>query len=237
MQRLLLFDVDGTLCSSGKILDDRFIEIFEKLSRTYKIGILGGGTMDKITKQLDKVKDYISYWFAENGVISKYGSNDIIVRDNIVNHVGSNKIKQICNYLNSLEYSAKGKNCVDVRDGLLYYAILGLNPTDKERSELVKMDIDGKYRIEIIKFLEQQPLLSDLKISLGGQTGLSISPWEKDYVSTYFDLSMYHTVSFFGDKIFKYGSDYSMTTVKGVDCYPVKNIDDTYDLLCYKFLA
>ena len=35
MTKLLLFDVDGTLCHSGKEIEDRFIKLFEGLAKDY----------------------------------------------------------------------------------------------------------------------------------------------------------------------------------------------------------
>ena len=55
---IILFDVDGTLVESGnKIDNDEYYEILNKLKSKYEIGIVGGGTLEKIIDQLkyDKI--------------------------------------------------------------------------------------------------------------------------------------------------------------------------------------
>lgn len=232
--KLLLFDVDGTLCTSSKNMDERFVPLFCELSKDYQIGIVGGGTMEKIKQQLFKIKDYVSFWFSENGLVYDLDNKEIIA-DTMMNKLGLNKIHEIKTYLNGLTSGNTMRNCVDIRNGLIYYALTGLSPSDEERTTFSKIDNDGSYRITVIKALEQEELFDGLQLTLGGQTGIAISPWSKTYMTTLLDLTAYESISFFGDKLFEYGNDHCMTTIDNVDCYPVMHLDDTYNILSMVF--
>ena len=68
MVKLLLFDVDGTICESGQPIKLDMVNLFNKLQSKYDIGIVGGGTFEKIIYQLDnKLKP--KYIFSECGSV------------------------------------------------------------------------------------------------------------------------------------------------------------------------
>jgi hydroxymethylpyrimidine pyrophosphatase-like HAD family hydrolase len=53
-KNLLLFDVDGTICDSGKKISSQMIDQLVKMKNNgYDLGIVGGGTFNKIMHQLD----------------------------------------------------------------------------------------------------------------------------------------------------------------------------------------
>jgi len=55
MDKLLLFDVDGTLVDSGKEIDSYMVSVLKELKKNgYHIGIAGGGSIDKILNQMEK---------------------------------------------------------------------------------------------------------------------------------------------------------------------------------------
>ena len=69
MKKLLLFDVDGTICDSGKKITSHMTNSILNLVKSgYVIGIVGGGTFNKILYQLDnQIKP--EYIFSECGSV------------------------------------------------------------------------------------------------------------------------------------------------------------------------
>ena len=101
MKKLLLFDVDGTLTESGKIIDDRMLYQLQKMNeKGFHLGIVGGGKIEKILTQL-KNTHYINHYFTECGcVYHKNIGNNILSLENIYtkNIRNHNELK----YLNNL---------------------------------------------------------------------------------------------------------------------------------------
>ena len=67
---MILFDLDGTLVESSKKINIEMHKYLEQLKdKNYMLGIVGGGTFDKIIYQLDKSKYLFDYIFSECGSI------------------------------------------------------------------------------------------------------------------------------------------------------------------------
>ena len=68
---LLLFDIDGTLTLSGQQIKDEMISTIEKLvgQDNIVLGLVGGGTLEKIRWQMREAIKYFKYIFAECGAI------------------------------------------------------------------------------------------------------------------------------------------------------------------------
>jgi len=66
MNKLLLFDVDGTLVDSSYKISEEHGVILNRLKENYDIGIVGGGKLDKILNQLNN-KVFFKHYFTECG--------------------------------------------------------------------------------------------------------------------------------------------------------------------------
>ena len=237
MDHILLFDVDGTLCESAQTIDLKWILLFEKLRQNHTIAILGGGRLEKIRRQLAVVSHCVDVWFAENGLVSQYKNRPVTKHDTIRNNIPDDRLTQLANllmtYTAQLDLPVKTGNFIDVRDGLIYYVPIGQCCSMDDRQTFVEMDQNNQFRMKVIHDLEPELDNLGLEISLGGQTGMSITPkgWNKTYFTQYYDISCYKSVTFFGDKLEPYGSDHAMSTLDKVKCVSVKSPDDTYQYL------
>ena len=68
--RILLFDVDGTLTPSRQRISKEMAEFLKILKKNWTLGFVGGSDMAKIDSQLGESKDLFEYQFSENGVYS-----------------------------------------------------------------------------------------------------------------------------------------------------------------------
>jgi phosphomannomutase len=71
--RLLLFDVDGTLCQSGQKISPEMAQLLRVISVKHtdmQLAVVGGGTYEKIKWQLSPVIRIFTCVMAENGLTS-----------------------------------------------------------------------------------------------------------------------------------------------------------------------
>jgi phosphomannomutase len=235
MIKILLFDVDGTLCDSGKKISIGMAGILNKFTKlNVKIGIVGGGTFEKILFQLDNLvnPDYI---FSECGSVyhqlvksnNQYyleKKNDLRLEPEYIKI--NQLVKLALEFISKVDYLVSG-NFIDLRNGLIYISLVGMAATDEETNN---------YRsilIEILKTKATQLGLDNyLDICLGGSVGIGLNPkkWNKIQVLNWFDLSN-SQIHFFGDKYLPGGNDYELMCSSQVIPHPVDSLIETFNHL------
>lgn len=239
--KLLLFDVDGTICDSGKKIT---LEMASKMNilanKGIKIGIVGGGTYDKIMYQLNNLV-FPQYIFSECGsVYHLYNHNtksyNLINKNDIrleSEFKGINQlIKLSLDFISKVDYIISG-HFIDLRNGLIYVSLVGMVGTDEEREEFIKLDKIHLYRerlIQILKIKTNELKLDEyLDICLGGSVGIAIYPkkWNKTQVLNWIDDLENTEIHFFGDKYLPNGNDYELMTHKLVIPHKVDSPSDT----------
>jgi len=241
MKNLLLFDVDGTICESGQIINLYMVNLLYKLQSKYDIGTVGGGTFEKIIYQLDnKLKP--KYIFSECGSVFyllENNSYNLIYQNNIreeKEYLMINKlVKLSLEYISKQDYLISG-NFIDLRNGLIYVSLVGMSANQKERENFINLDKINNYRDSLLKklIMESKKLNIDetIDIVLGGSVGIAIYPkkWNKTQVLNHIDKN-YKEIYFFGDKYEKGGNDYELITHNKVIGIKVNNINDTINEL------
>jgi len=238
--KLLLFDVDGTLCDSGKKICSQLAEILnEYINKNVEIGIVGGGTFEKIMFQMDNLV-YPQYIFSECGSVYHLYNHDsksytLINKNNLrlePEYIKINNLVKIClEFISKAEYTVSG-HFIDLRNGLIYVSLVGMVGTDEERNEFIKLDTIFNYRLELINLLklkaEELELAEYLDISLGGNVGIGIYPkkWNKVQVLNWIDVKSTE-IHFFGDKYLPNGNDYELMIQDKIIPHPVDSPDDT----------
>ena len=95
---IVLFDVDGTLTESRKIITPEMRDLIAKLKEKVSVGIVGGSDFVKQKEQLgDDVLDIVDYSFPENGVVA-YHQGNLIHQNSIVEAVGETKIRRFVDW-------------------------------------------------------------------------------------------------------------------------------------------
>lgn len=216
-KKLLLFDMDNTIAHSGqkinKHIKDTMIQLY---NNQYEIGIVGGGTYDKIMYQLDNINKIIEikYIFSENGSLyydynNRTHNYDLIYKNNIRLHQDYHKIniliKESLSFLSKVNYTISG-HFIDLRNGLLYISLIGMNATEEERENFMKIDKISNYKSNLFNILTQKAIElhidNSISISYGGSVGISIYPkiWDKVKVLDKINIDLYEQIYYFGDK-------------------------------------
>ncbi len=238
--KILLFDVDGTLCDSGKKIQPNIVNILNKLiEMNFKIGIVGGGTFEKILFQLDNLVKP-EFIFSECGSVYNKLNSDmeylLVNKNNLRLEPEYIKINQLVKtaleFISKVDYLVSG-HFIDLRNGLIYISLVGMVGTDEERENFIKLDKIYGYRNKLISILktqaEQLDLGEYLDISLGGSVGIGLYPkkWNKVQVLNWFNLSD-SQIHFFGDKYLPDGNDYELISNPNIIPHPVDSPDDTF---------
>ena len=244
MKKLFLFDVDGTLVESSKKINDYHANILNELKKKYDIGILGGGELNKIMCQMDN-KIYFKHYFTECGSVYHYNNSEdninlqLEIKKNIRDHKLYDKmnilIKLCLKFISEVDYKISG-HFIDLRNGLIYISLVGMDANDEERKCFMNLDKDDKIRKELIELLKKKcielQIIDDISINIGGSVGIAIFPNEYDKIQVLDILKdEYDEVYYFGDKYEKGGNDYLLIEKLGNKGIKINKIEDTFNFL------
>lgn len=212
--KILLFDVDGTLAKSGCKITEEMAQILSDKNKEYDLGVVGGGSYEKILWQLGDVANLFKFIFAESGAVTYIDGNLV-------------KIKNMKDYINNFEKLVRfikhvtikfmkennipiyGYDVIDVRYGLIYISLAGIGADTEEREKFIDIDFKNNYRYRLLNILKYR-LPDVLDVKLGGVTGMSvhIKGWDKSQVLYY--LKDYEDIIFYGDRTEPEGNDFPL---------------------------
>lgn len=232
-----LFDVDGTLVESSETILDKHALLLNDLKKVGKIGIVGGGKLDKILSQLNNRVTF-DYYFTECGSIYHDSQLNLVSSKNIRTHhlypIINILIKEALNFLSNVTYTVTG-HFIDLRSGLVYISLIGMNATAEEREYFKELNKDESIRNDLINVLKNTLFYlckeNEISINIGGSVGIAIFPSEYDKVQVLEHFNSDDKIYYFGDKYTKIGNDYKLLTHPRVTGYNIDNIENTYDII------
>ena len=244
MKDLFLFDVDETLVRSSKKITDYHANLINRLKEKFDIGICGGGELKKILDQFDN-KIYFNHYFTECGSVYHENENEENLKLNLVyakdirSHYLYGKIniliKESLKFLSNVDYLITG-NFVDLRMGLVYISLIGMNANDEEREYFKNLDLKNNIRLKLIEILKEKlvemNIENDICINIGGSVGIAIFPAENDKIQVIKILeNKYNKIYYLGDKYEKNGNDYQI--IEYLKDYGIKinNVEETFDFI------
>lgn len=240
---IILFDIDGTLTESGAVITESMLNVIRKLYNMVDttLGLVGGGTLDKIKFQMGSGIRYFKYIFAECGAIISI--DNILVRENnMVNYCDrsllNNIIKKALSMISDMPIIYNGHQ-IDFRKGLIYISPPGMQAGELERSYFMEMDKIYGLRKNLLSELKKLDPTDHFEILLGGAVGLAIHPkgWNKCQVIDYLkSIGINESIFYFGDRTEPDGNDYPIYSHPLVNGVSVINYQDTIDKVSKLFL-
>jgi phosphomannomutase len=234
IKTIYLFDVDGTLCLSGEPISIDMVEILHRWKDIMKcdMGLVCGGNYDRVQKQMGESLSLFRYLFLECG--SVVYENGKLLKKNMFIHHPSYKhtqklIKHSLRFIAESNYEVSG-HFVDIRTGLIYISLVGMQATPEQREKFIKMDRKLEYRKRLWVQLQERKD-AQLQVVFGGEVGLSIYPKDWDKVQCLKYLGDYGEIHFFGDRYDENGNDYQLMNHPRVTGHPVNSLDDVISLL------
>jgi len=205
MDRIFIFDIDGTLTPSRLKMTKEFAKFFDKWSNENKYYLVTGSDLDKTKEQLP-----IAYIDRAEAIFTCCGNQ--MWRDNEL--IYDNKFELSTKLKNSLEvvlmsspYPHRYGNHIEDRGSMVNFSIVGRNCTQEQREDFFKWDNEKGERKKISTFLKHK--FKDLDAVLGGQISIDIYPkgMDKSQIIKHID---FNECIFIGDRTEKGGNDYPL---------------------------
>ena len=228
---MFLFDVDGTLTPSRQKIDKEFSKFFSNFCKKNEVFLVTGSDRDKTIEQLGKTlynKTKRVYNCSGNSVWEKAKSV----------HTSDWTLPDDARFYLNLELSAsnftpKTGIHIEERPGCINFSILGRKATFDQRKIYVDWDRSKEERDIIARNIRR--LFPDLSVTVGGETGIDIAPKGHDKSQILQDFETHDTITFFGDKTYVGGNDYSIAhtiiTKKLGTVHQVSDYNETWDIL------
>jgi len=237
MDKIYIFDVDGTLTPSRLRMTEEFAKFFDKWSSKNKYYLVTGSDLDKTKEQVP-----IAYIDRAVAIFTCCG-NEMWLGDKQVLTKEFKPSKKLIKYLEmELKFSPYKKqygNHIEDRGSLLNFSVVGRDCSQEQREDYNKYDTEKGERKRISEAIKRQ--FSDLDAVIGGQISIDIYPKGNDksqVLERVFDFHEFpdeeeptNEYIFIGDGIENGGNDYPlahlMDNMKNCDWYDTKDWKQT----------
>ena len=236
MDKIFMFDIDGTLTPSRLRMTEKFAKYFDKWSNENKYYLVTGSDLDKTKEQLP-----IAYIDKAEAIFTCCGNQ--MWRDNEL--IYNNKFELTSKLKNALDivlmssqYPHRYGNHIEDRGSMVNFSIVGRNCTQEQREDFYKWDNEKGERKKISTFLKQK--FKDLDAVLGGQISIDIYPKGMDKSQIFNVIEQERLVQpdeyiFIGDRTERGGNDYPlavlMDNTENCDFYQTDGWKETQQIL------
>jgi HAD superfamily hydrolase (TIGR01484 family) len=222
MKKLICFDLDGTLTQHRTPLENFNKAVLDKLSKKYKLIMVGAGGCERINKQMNNYPI---------DIIGNYGMNEAVFVDGALKIVKEEKyevdkeffLKQAAYLREKYGYTKyKGDGVQFHNSGMVTFPLLG---TDADIEDKVKFDpTREKRRVLYPEILE---IFKDFTVFIGGSSSFDFTKKQYnkyDAVMNYAERNGYkkEEILFVGDDFEDCGGD-SHIRLGGIDYVFVSN--------------
>jgi phosphomannomutase len=236
MDKIYIFDIDGTLTPSRLRMTKEFAKFFDEWSSKNKYYLVTGSDLDKTKEQLP-----IAYIDRAEAIFTCCGNqmwrDDELIYDNKFEL--TSKLKNALEViLMSSQYKHRYGNHIEDRGSMVNFSVVGRNCTQEQREEYYKWDKEKGERRKISLFLKHK--FKDLDAVIGGQISIDIYPKGNDKSQVLNIIEQERLVPpseyiFIGDGIENGGNDYPlaelMDNTEICDWYHTKGWEHTKEIL------
>ena len=253
--KMVLFDMDGTLTPPRKEFDIDLLPALRELSLISDIGIVTGSDHTYVLQQMRLLIEnselrYKLHILPCNG--TKYypppqsatHKHELVYQKNMREYLGEFKFAALMQHILRRQSQLHLYNMpltghfVDYRGSMINWCPIGRNASEVDRKKFIAFDQKDRhsFRQEEIesfrKFLYRSALSTSIQIKLGGETSYDIFPigWDKTYALNHFEEK---ECWFVGDRCGPNGNDKEIYDElrKQNRSYEVQNSKETLKLL------
>ena len=217
MQKLVLFDMDGTLTPPREHLDYSLVETLNNLCKYAEIGIVSGSDYDYIMQQCSflTTKDEIKlklHILPCNGTkhyappLNHDEKMNLIYDSDMKDAIGASDLNKLFKKIISYQ-----EHIVSYRGSTINWCPIGRNATKEDRQNFVNFDKTNglsSFRRTILTQLKEEfkNARIGVTVKLGGETSFDIFPngWDKTYSLKHFSD---YKIWFLGDRCGDNGND------------------------------
>ena len=236
MDRIFMFDIDGTLTPSRLRMTEKFAKFFDKWSYENKYYLVTGSDLDKTKEQLP-----IAYIDRAEAIFTCCGNQMWRDGEFIYNNkfkVPQNLLTYLGEELHISNYHHRAGNHIEDRGSMLNFSIVGRNCSVMERKNYFKWDIENGERKRISKYITEQ--WTDLDAVIGGEISIDIYPKGNDKSQILDIIKQERLVQpdeyvFIGDRTQRGGNDYPlavlMDNTENCGFYQTEGCEETQKIL------
>lgn len=220
MDKIFIFDVDGTLTPSRRKMTQEFQEFFYQWSKKNRFYLVTGSDLPKIQEQTshdilelaDGIFTCCGNQFWQESLIKEWPTNWRLIYENKFKPP-KNLIKYLEEQLKKSAYHHRAGNHIEDRGSMVNFSIVGRNCSVMERKNYFKWDGESKERKIISKYIRKQ--WPDLDAVIGGEISIDIYPKGMDKSQIFDVIKQERLVQpseyiFIGDRTQKGGNDYPL---------------------------
>ena len=205
MKTKFIFDVDGTLTPSRGIMDYNFKAFFNTFCLMNDVYLVTGSDKPKTVEQISEgTYNLCKRVYQCSGSDVWQGDENILKSEWILPIEARHWLEQV---LDNSDFNIRTGNHIEHRTGMINFSIVGRNANAEQRAAYVKSDDDGERNYIAQAFNNFFP---NLQATVGGETGIDISPRGADKSQILRDFKKDDTIHFYGDAMFKSGNDYPL---------------------------
>ena len=172
MDRIFIFDIDGTLTPSRLRMTEEFAKFFDKWSEKNKYYLVTGSDLDKTKEQLPT-----AYMDRAEAIFTCCGNQ--MWRDNESIYDNKFKVPRKLNKLlgtimSNSQYPYRYGNHIEDRGSMVNFSIVGRDCTQEQREEYFEWDKQRLEREIIANAIKEK--FPDLDAVIGGQISIDIYP-------------------------------------------------------------
>ena len=218
MDRIFIFDVDGTLTPSRLPMTKEFQKFFKQWIKKNKFYLVTGSDLPKLQEQM------CFYDIEAEGIFTCCGNQFLKPDPSIVNTsaelIYDNKFEMTNKLKSSLEvmlmssqYPHRYGNHIEDRGSMVNFSVVGRNCTQEQREKYYEWDKEKGERRKMSIFLKNK--FKDLDAVIGGQISIDIYPKGNDKSQVLNVIEQERLVPpseyiFIGDGIENGGNDYPL---------------------------
>lgn len=225
-----IFDVDGTLTPSRKLINDKFLEYMLEFCSENECYIVTGSDRLKTVEQITpKLYNSMKRVYQCSGSDVWEGNTHKTTLDFDM----TDKLEQFLNYwLKASQFKHRTGNHFDMRPGMVNFSVVGRNAEHNQRKEYFFWDESVHERKRIADAINEN--FEEYEAAVAGETGVDIYYKGNNKSQILRDFDDVDKIVFFGDKIEEGGNDFEIATVvlenDGV-AIPVSNWRETWAML------
>jgi phosphomannomutase len=212
MEKIYIFDVDGTLTPSRRKMTEDFEKFFSKWSKENTFYLVSGSNLEKIREQ---VPNYILDLAA--GVFP-CGGNQLFINGNQKYNHEFKPPEDLLNFLQekleNTNYTIKAGNHIEDRGSMLNFSIVGRDCSLEQRQDYFEYDNNVGERPSIAE--EINATWKDIEAVIGGQISIDITPKGMNKSQVLSEVKKYFPTSqyiFIGDRTMEGGNDYPLADI------------------------
>ena len=223
-----IFDVDGTLTPSRGKIDKEFEQWFLDFCLHNDVYLVTGSDHPKTVEQVGEaiVNACKRVYNCSGSDVYEKGKN---VRTNDWTLPDLARTFLIsCEY--ESDFSLRTGNHIEERPGMVNFSVVGRNASLYERKQYVAFEEQNGERRKIADAFNM--MFPDLQATVGGETGIDISPKGADKSQILVDFADTDRILFFGDAMFEGGNDYPLAVaLTNGGSFGVSGWQDTWERL------